>query len=121
MRILILILLACACMQANAMDKDGNYAVWGPGQKSCFNYSNARNSGHDDDYKYFVMGYLTAYNTLTVKTYRISGAETFADVLGWLDNYCEEKQMHGFEQAVSDYIIAHHETRLSQPPASFGR
>lgn len=121
MRNLILMLLICASFTAYARDKNGNYAVWGPGDKSCFSYNNARKADKYDEYKYFIMGYLTAYNTLTPDTYRISGMDQFPDVLKWLDDYCQKTPVHGFEQAVSDYIVAHHESRLARPPVIHGR
>lgn len=121
MRILIFILMYTASLAAFSADSDGNYAVWGPGQKSCYNYTKAREANDYNDYKYFIMGYFTAYNTLTDKTYRISGEMNLDEILGWLDNYCEPKGVHGFEQAVTNFIVEHHETRLTQSISKFQR
>ena len=58
---------------ASAADSTGSYAIWGAGQKSCFRYSNTRNADDDRSYRFYLMGYLTAYNMHTPETYRISG------------------------------------------------
>lgn len=120
MRILIFLILAGTPFLTHAVDKSGDYAVWGVGRKSCFSYTTARASGKYDEYKYFTMGYLTAYNALIPDTYRISGVDSFPDVLKWLDNYCKKKQIHSFNQAIGDYIVAHHDTRLDRPPERAG-
>jgi hypothetical protein len=121
MRNLTLILLICVSFAAHAGDKKGNFAVWGPGVKSCFSYTSARKAEKYDAYKYFIMGYLTAYNTLTPDTYRISGNDRFIDVMKWLDDYCQKQPVHGFEQAVNDYVVHHQDSRLSEPPPTHGR
>ena len=121
MRIAIFLLLTSITFTLQAADSKGQYAVWGPGQKSCHAYSEAREAGDYDDYKYFVMGYLTAYNTLTDKTYRISGDKNFDQILEWLDNYCEPKAVHSFEQAVASFIVDSHESRLTRPASQYQR
>lgn len=121
MRFIIFLLTASLSLTIQAVDSDGNYAVWGPGQRSCHNYTKSREAGDYDDYKHFVMGYFTAYNTLTNETFRISGDKNINDVLTWLDDYCEPKGIHGFEQAVANFIVEHHETRLTRPPSQFQR
>jgi hypothetical protein len=120
MRNLILILLTCASFIVQAKDKNGNYAVWGPGDKSCFSYNNARATEKYDAFKYYIMGYLTAYNSLTPDTYRISGIDQFSDVLKWLDDYCQKQPVHSFDQAINDYATGHHDTRLDRPPVIHG-
>ena len=109
MRNLIIILLACASLQAQARDKNGNFAIWGPGDKSCFSYNSARKADSYAPYRYYIMGYLTAYNSLTPDTYRISGVDGFPEVLQWLDDYCAKQPVHSFEQALNDYVVDHHD------------
>lgn len=121
MRIIVLLLTGILTLSVHAADKDGNYAVWGPGEKSCFNYMKARESDNYDDFKYFIMGYLTAYNTMADETFRISGDKNMSQILEWVDNYCEPKGVHGFEQAVSNFILEHHETRQDQARPQFPR
>ena len=121
MRTFIFLLLSGLALTVSAADQDGNYAVWGPGQKSCYNYSNARTAGEHGDYKYFIMGYLTAYNTLSEKTYRISGNKNLKEILKWMDGYCDENGVHSFEQAIANFIVEHHDTRYSQPASRFWR
>jgi hypothetical protein len=101
---------------ALAMDKDGNYAVWGVGAQSCHTYNKARSSEAYDPYKYFVMGYLTAYNIHTEDTYNISGGQKLSDVLNSLDEYCRESQIDSFETALKNYVEKNHDTRLKHSP-----
>lgn len=101
---------------ALTMDMDGNYAVWGVGAHSCHAYNQARAGEAYDPYKYFVMGYLTAYNIHTEDTYNISGRQKLSDVLNSLDEYCRESQIDSFETALKKYVEKNHDTRLRRPP-----
>jgi hypothetical protein len=109
-------LLLIVANLALAADESGNAAIWGAGQKSCFSYLKARNSDDDGFYSHYLMGYLTAYNTLTPDTYRISGDKNLIDILGWLDAYCDERQVHGFDQAVLEFITEHYPKRYKRVP-----
>lgn len=121
MRIPAILLTSILTLPALAADADGNYAVWGPGEKSCYSYTKARKADDYEDYRYFIMGYLTAYNTLTENTFRISGDKNMSQILEWLDAYCEPKGVHGFEQAVANFIVEHHETRQEVARPHFRR
>jgi hypothetical protein len=101
-----------------AADKFGNAAIWGAGQKSCFSYTTARKNGEENYYKDYLMGYLTAYNAQTPDTYRISGSENLDGILSWLDSYCTEKQVYGFDQAVVEFITEHYPKRQKSAPAT---
>lgn len=104
-----------------AADKAGNYAIWGSGNKSCFKYNKNREENNDKAFKDYVMGYMTAYNTVSDDTYSISANMNLEEILGWIDDYCGEKQVHGFEQALTSYILEHYKTRFKKPPGSGGR
>ncbi len=103
---------------AQAADNSGKYAIWGAGQKSCFRYNAARSSGEDDYYRYFLMGYLTAYNTQTPETYRISGGNDMPAILSWLDDFCTSKQSQGFELALIEFIAEHYPKRYKRRPVA---
>jgi len=118
MKHLITGLLMIFAHTAIAADKSGNFAIWGAGQKSCYNYSNARKSEDDSYYRYYLMGYLTAYNTQTPETYRISGNKNLSDILTWLDNYCESKQVVGFDHALGDFTAEHYPGRYKSSSAA---
>ncbi len=104
-----------------AADGAGNYAIWGSGNTSCFNYNKSRQAGSEQAFKDYVMGYLTAYNTISEDTYNISANMNLAAILAWLDDYCTEKQVHGFDQAVTSFVIEHHDNRHKRPPTAAGR
>ncbi len=36
------------------------------------------------------------------------------DILEWMDDYCEFKQVHSFELALADFIHEHKETRMKK-------
>ncbi len=123
MKIITAVLIIYLSMQGHthAADKSGNYAIWGKGNKSCFNYLKDRGAGKDNTYKNYVMGYLTAYNTLAPETYNISGSMRLDDIMAWLDDYCDAKQVHGLEHSLIEFIGKHHEKRLRTPPGRIGR
>lgn len=114
MKYLLAIVLYLLTHMVLAADSKGNYAIWGLGQKSCFSYSNTRNTDDDRFYRNYLMGYLTAYNTQTPETYRISGGKNLTEILSWLDDYCESKPVHGFDQAVYEFIDEHYPKRVKR-------
>ena len=118
-----LALLWGAALPAWGADKAGNYAVWGKGGQSCHAYRRSRAEAGDAErlFREYAMGYITAYNTLEEETYNITGALNLLEVLAWLDEYCAEKPIHGFEQALVGFIVAHHEKRYKLPPGRRGR
>ncbi|MGI9229389.1 MAG: hypothetical protein ACR2P9_05970 [Gammaproteobacteria bacterium] len=117
-RYLLLIALLSGANTALAADKTGNYAIWGKGGKSCYSYNKSRETAEDQAYKDYIMGYITAYNLFTDKTYSITAGMNMHEILGWFDDYCGDKPIHGFEQALTGFIAAHHKTRYIRPPGS---
>jgi hypothetical protein len=114
------VLLCTLAPPVPAADRDGNYAVWGVGSRSCHTFNKARGNGDSEGYENYVMGYLTAYNAIVDDTYGISGSMTLKDVMGWLDAYCGQKPMHGFEQALAEFTVQQAESRLRYPPGTPG-
>ena len=121
MRIIVGVLLFVLSLNALAADKSGNYAIWGKGQKSCYRYTKDRSAGTDEPYKNFIMGYLTAYNAMTPETYSISRDMKLDEIMTWLDDYCELKQMHGIESSLLEFITSQYEKRYRDPPGRIGR
>jgi hypothetical protein len=104
-----------------AADKDGNYAVWGMGSKSCFHYTQAQGQPGAEAYREFVMGYLTAYDALSEDTYNIGAGKDLDQVMTWLTDYCAKQQIHGFEQALVAFTVEQHPQRTRRPPFRTGR
>ena len=104
-----------------AADKDGNYAVWGVGAKSCFHFTQAQGQPGNEAYRDFVMGYLTAYDALKEDTYNIGAGKDLDQVMAWITDYCKAKQVHGFEQALAEFTVEQHPQRSRHPPMRFGR
>ena len=119
-RIFLVIYLVFPSIALSA-DANGNHAIWGVGNKSCFSYSNARKADDVSFYKHYIMGYLTAYNTFIPDTYRISGNMNLNEILVWFDDYCELKAVNAFEQALAEFVIEHHEKRTRTPSSGIGR
>lgn len=106
---------------AAAADKDGNYAVWGVGAKSCYHYIQANGRGEGEVFRNFVTGYLTAFDAITEDTYSISAGKDLDQVMGWITEYCTTKQIHSFEQALAEFTVEQHPQRSRRPPGRFGR
>ncbi len=121
MRIIFCIFIFGLSLQAWAVDQAGNYAIWGKGQKSCFRYMKERAADEDQDYRVYLMGYLTAYNAVTPETYSISRDMNLDEILSWVDNYCDSNQMHSLEQTLMEFIVSHYEQRFQAPPGRRGR
>ena len=121
MRIIICLLISALMLPAQAMDKSGNYAIWGKGQKSCFRYLNEHSRDGDETYRDYVMGYITAYNAISPDTYSVSKSMSLDEIMAWLDDYCETNKMSGLEQSLLAFVSHHHEGRYRQPPGRIGR
>lgn len=108
---------------AAAADKDGNYAVWGVGAKSCFHYTQAQAEAGAEAaaYRNYVTGYLTAFDAITEDTYSISAGKDLDQVMAWMTEYCTKKQIHSFEQALAEFTVEQHPQRSRRPPFRFGR
>jgi hypothetical protein len=83
-----------------AADKDGNYAVWGAGGQSCNRYNEAHEKGDEDEYRFYAMGYLTAYHTFVPETYQLAPGKAFADVMALVADYCTRVPMDSFQRAL---------------------
>jgi len=99
-----------------AADAAGNYAIWGAGRESCYRFLQSTDGEASDRYKIFVMGYLTAFNTLRDETYNATGAQTLDVSLGWLADYCELHQMDSFDRAIQQMLMANYDSRQRVPP-----
>lgn len=106
---------------ARAADKDGNYAVWGVGAKSCYSYLQAAETPAAESFRNYVMGYLTAYDALTEDTYSIGAGKDLDQVMAWLKEYCAQKQIHSFEQGLTEFTVEHRPLRSRHPPFRYGR
>ncbi len=66
-------------------------------------------------FEHYLMGYLTAYNTLYDDTYNALGAIPLADAMDWLADYCDLHKLDSFERAIMQLVVARHEQRLRRP------
>ncbi|MCY4282940.1 MAG: hypothetical protein OXD47_11915 [Gammaproteobacteria bacterium] len=121
MRIIFCALIVGLWLPVQAMDKSGNYAIWGEGQKSCYRYLKERTTDGKDPYRTYIMGYLTAYNAIAPDTYSISSNLSLDEIMVWIDDYCDANQMSGLEQSLLEFVGNHHEKRYQQPPGRAGR
>ena len=105
-----------ACI-APAADDQGNYAIWGAGARSCNHFAlAAQNESELSSFRDYLMGYLTAFNTLTPDTYDATGGETLEKSLLWLRRYCSEHKMDSFERALGQLLLTQHEQRSRMSP-----
>ena len=117
----ILFLLTVIPIQAQAIDDNGNFAIWGIGSKSCHNYNISRNTDEERRYKDYIMGYLTAFNVQMPDTYRIAGKMNINEILAWLDDYCSLKPILSFEQSLEDFVTENYDKRMKKSPSQFRR
>ena len=111
-----LFLLLFLSAAVHAVDKNGQYAIWGLGADSCHKYNLAREADQYNDYKNYIMGFFTAYNIITPETYRISGEMDLDSVLDWFDDECSLKPIISFEEALSNYVVENYDKRLDKAP-----
>jgi hypothetical protein len=114
--LLWLVLAQSAGLPALAADGAGNYAIWGVGRTSCHQYLQSAGGTRGEHYKLFLMGYLTAFNTLSEDTYNVTGTRTLDASLAALTEYCADHQMDSFDRAVQQLVAAGYDARHRVPP-----
>ena len=115
---LALLLCLAANNPAFSADAAGNYAIWGLGQSSCHKFNKAREQNETRQYKDYLMGYLTAFNTLSDDTYNIAGKTKLGEVEAWIASYCDLHQIESFNRAIQQYATENFESRLTVPLGS---
>ncbi len=112
-------LLLCSTA-TQAADAKGNYAIWGVGNSTCYHYNKARKEGDasDDKYKHYLMGYLTAYNTVTEETYSISSDKNLKTLMAMFDNKCELAPLNTFEFVVTEVVGELYKGRMKKSDAN---
>lgn len=111
------IVACCASAVVPAADGQGNYAIWGAGGRSCNQFAQALpDAARVATFRDYLMGYLTAVNTLAPETYDALGGESLETSMTWLGQYCDEHKMDSFERAVGKLLLARHDQRLQAPP-----
>jgi hypothetical protein len=94
-----------ASANTSAADAAGNYAVWGIGQASCNQFARAYEASALTDYKTYLSGYLTAYNTATAGIYQATGTNALSDNMKLVNAYCEQNRMDSFERAIQGALL----------------
>ncbi|MFK8067557.1 MAG: hypothetical protein AB8D52_04860 [Gammaproteobacteria bacterium] len=115
MGILLTVFTSGFTVNSIASDSEGNYAIWGEGGASCFKYSKARAAEKDLNFKSYLRGYLTSYNTISEDTYSISGEMNLPKMMEWLDNYCDEKAVDSYDRAIQMLITEVENDRYRTP------
>jgi hypothetical protein len=69
-------------------------------------------------FEHFLMGYLTAFNTIKDDTYNAIGPMPLADALGWISGYCQAHKLDSFERAIMQFVDAHYDARLRRAPGA---
>jgi hypothetical protein len=121
MRLVLCLFTLPIAAPAVAADKDGNYAVWGVGAKSCYHFTQAQGGPEAEIYRNYVTGYLTAYDAITEDTYSIGAGKDLDQVMAWIVDYCGKKQIHSFEQALAEFTVEQYPQRSRHPPFRLGR
>lgn len=105
---------------AQAIDRDGNYAIWGIGQASCFQYGKAYAKADLAAYKAYLAGYLTAYNALVKDVYQVTGKHTVDDNLAEIQAHCAKNPMDSYERGIQALIEAS-TSRAADGAGAWGR
>ena len=104
MRTAATLLTLCALMSfatpARAMDENGLYAIYGDSE--CGEFLEARQDESDNDYEWWITGWLTGINFHAAGTYDLLSVDTSPrDVLSWLDDYCRSH----VEDSLADGLV----------------
>ena len=101
---------------AHSADSKGNYAIWGAGRQSCNQFLKAADKPELERFKNYLMGYLTAFNTLSEDTYNITAGENLSSAVTWLKGYCDLHQIESYDRAIQQFVDEKYEARFREPP-----
>lgn len=104
-----------------AADKNGNYAIWGSGARSCASFLSKLGTDEEKVYRDYSKGYLTAFNALVEDTFSISNKDTMDDIFDFLQEHCELKQIDSFDAALIEYTASKFKARKKRSPTGSGR
>jgi hypothetical protein len=116
--IFLAVLLCSASMSGSAADNGGNYAIWGLGGSSCHAFLKAQDEPTAEHYRVFLMGYLTAFNTLSSDTYSATAEQSLEDSIDAIRTYCDGNQMDSFDRAVQQTLSSLYSVRLRESPGT---
>ncbi|MCH8079863.1 MAG: hypothetical protein IIA06_08825 [Proteobacteria bacterium] len=93
--LIVLVLSFTFTTPTMAADKDGFYASYD--DYSCGDWVKYRANGGIKEItgKWWIVGYLTAYNKETSDVYNILGSTDLESVYLWMDKYCQENPLKG--------------------------
>ncbi len=114
--ILVTLLMLFASDTTVGADAAGNYAIWGVGRSSCYQFGKSPDDDSRDRYRVFLMGYLTAFNTLSENTYNSTGNQSLEQSIRWLGEYCSQHQMDSFDRAIQQMLDTLYASRHPHPP-----
>mgnify|MGYP001469380503 CR=1 FL=1 len=103
---IVALLLVASAGAAQAVDAEGNYAVWGVGQASCYQFGKAYGANDVAAFKAYLAGYLTAYNAIAEGVYQATGKNSVSDNLAAIAAHCASNPMDSFERAIQALIQA---------------
>lgn len=101
-----------------AKDLKGEYAVFGPGGKTCKSFILALelDGKYYDEYELWLLGYFSAYNQYTPNTYNILGIRRLDQIISWLEQYCQKNLNEFFVTAAAVLLKNMHDTRRNLSP-----
>jgi len=112
----VFLYLAAPAPSIAGADGSFSFSIRGPGAISCGAYVRARENGNATAYEQFWLGYATAYNESAPKTYDILGGVDPDGSFLWLENYCREKPLELFFDAIQALLPVLQPNRLTKSP-----
>lgn len=108
---------------ATAADKLGNYeTIMNTNESTCGRYvsarDEARNGNHfrENMYRYWLAGYVTAFNKTKPDTWSIIGTTDLDSAMLWLENYCKQYPLEDFSDATNSLVYELYPKRVKQRP-----
>ena len=90
---------------ANAANATGNYAVWGIGQASCNQFSQAYDANALKEYQTYLAGYLTAYSTFAPPSKPSASGHSLKDALKRVYDHCGTHRMDSYERGIQATLL----------------
>jgi len=102
-----------------AADSSGTYSYWGAGKITCKAYGEMAAAQNADFEKvtFWMVGYITAFNRLTDKTYDIVAKDSnISTVMLWMLHYCNEHSDTILTKAAEEFTSANISKRQVSHP-----
>jgi hypothetical protein len=95
-------------------DKDGFYMAFFT--VSCSKYVEARRTHSDEEYEWWLAGYLTGLNNELPNTFNLVGSDDLSGPMLWLEDWCNKNPLKSMAEGAQAFVLELYPKRQQSRP-----